>query len=181
MASGPRSWRAPPRASRHRIMAAAGCPWEPRAARREERRGPGDHHEGLGRCAPSPRARTRSMRQSITETRPAPLVSLVRRAPFLLLSIALVSCGGGGARPRASTPPEAFYPIRGVVKGVAADRQSVTLDHEEIPGFMPRMEMEYVVADRALLDGVEPGDRVEGELRMRGRGLSIVRLHERRP
>jgi len=85
--------------------------------------------------------------------------------------------------PRAlpAAPPEAFYPIRGVVKGVAADRQSVTLDHEEIPGFMPRMEMEYVVADRALLDGVEPGDRVEGELRMRGRGLSIVRLHKRRP
>jgi len=134
-------------------------------------------------------SRSHEVRTPVYHLKPdaAPLVGPVRSAPFLLLSIALLSiallsCGGGGdARPRASAPAEALYPIRGVVKGVAADRQSVTLDHEEIPGFMPRMEMEYVVADRALLDGIEPGDRVEGELRMRGRGLSIVRLHKRRP
>ena len=129
-------------------------------------------------------SRSHEVRTPVYHLKPdaAPLVGPVRSAPFLLLSIALLSCGGrGDARPRASAPAEALYPIRGVVKGVAADRQSVTLDHEEIPGFMPRMEMEYVVADRALLDGIEPGDRVEGELRMRGRGLSIVRLHKRRP
>ena len=104
---------------------------------------------------------------------------MVRTASVLLIAIALAGC-------RREPPPpspaiESFYALRGLVKGVAADRRSVTIDHEEIPGFMPRMEMEYVVADPALLDGIEPGAEVEGTLRMRGRGLLIVRLQKRRP
>jgi Cu/Ag efflux protein CusF len=105
----------------------------------------------------------------------------MRHASIFFMSIALAGCGAGGEAPRSSPPAETFYAIRGLVKGVAADRRSVTIDHEEIPGFMPRMEMEYVVTDPALLDGIEPGAQVEGTLRMRGRGLSIVRLQKRRP
>ncbi len=103
----------------------------------------------------------------------------MRSASVLLLSITLAACSREAPRP--SPPTENFYAIRGLVKGVAADRRSVTIDHEEIPGFMPRMEMEYVVADPAMLDGIEPGAEVEGTLRMRGRGLLIVRLQKRRP
>ena len=34
------------------------------------------------------------------------------------------------------------------------------VDHEEIKGFMAAMEMSYPVANPALLDGLNPGDRI---------------------
>lgn len=94
----------------------------------------------------------------------------------------LVGCRGGGGAPPPPTTSAAevvVYPLRGVVKAVAADRRSVTVDHEEIPGLMAAMEMEFPVADPAVLDGIAPGTRVEGDLRVRGRAPEITRLRTR--
>jgi Cu/Ag efflux protein CusF len=55
----------------------------------------------------------------------------------------------------------------------------VTLDHEEIPGLMAAMEMEFAVADPAVLQGIDAGAKVEGELRVRGRAPEITRLAKR--
>lgn len=66
-----------------------------------------------------------------------------------------------GCRERAS---ERTYAIRGRVVAVAANRQSVTLAHEEIPGYMKAMTMPFPVKDPRVLEGIEPGDEVEGEL-----------------
>jgi Cu/Ag efflux protein CusF len=90
--------------------------------------------------------------------------------------LALVSCRDEAPKPEASAPVEVFYPIRGTVKAIAADRRSVTLDHEEIPGLMGPMEMEFGVADPSVVQGLEAGTRVEGVLRVRGRGPLITRL-----
>lgn len=97
------------------------------------------------------------------------------------IGLSLVACKGGGdtAPPPASPPAVVFYPIRGLVKGVASDRRSVTLDHEEIPGLMAAMEMEFAVADPAVLQGIDAGAKVEGELRVRGRAPEITRLAKR--
>jgi Cu/Ag efflux protein CusF len=65
------------------------------------------------------------------------------------------------------------------VKAVAADRRSVTLDHEEIKDLMAAMEMEFAVAHPSVLDGIAAGDKVEGELRVRGRAPEITRLAKR--
>jgi Cu/Ag efflux protein CusF len=35
------------------------------------------------------------------------------------------------------------------------------VNHEEIKGFMAAMEMSYPVAQPQLLDGVNPGDKIE--------------------
>ena len=100
-------------------------------------------------------------------------------APGLALLL-LVACGGGPeAAPAPSAAAVVVYPIRGVVRAVAADRRSVTLDHEAIPGLMEAMEMEFPVSAPAVLDGIEPGARVEGDLRMRGRAPEITRLVRR--
>ncbi len=58
------------------------------------------------------------------------------------------------------------YPIRGTVVEVDAANRTITLDHEEIKGFMPAMVMPFVVRskDAALLDVVTPGDEVEALL-----------------
>lgn len=37
---------------------------------------------------------------------------------------------------------------------------TLTVDHEDIPGFMGAMEMMYSVSSPDLLDGLEAGDRI---------------------
>ncbi len=66
-----------------------------------------------------------------------------------------------GCRERAS---ERTYAIKGRVVAVAANQQSVTLAHEAIPGYMPAMTMPFPIKDPRVLEGIEPGDEVEGEL-----------------
>ncbi len=40
-------------------------------------------------------------------------------------------------------------------------RTTVTINHEEIPGFMDAMAMPYLVKDPSLLRGLEPGQDIE--------------------
>lgn len=58
------------------------------------------------------------------------------------------------------------YPIRGKVVEVDVAGRSVTLAHEEIPGFMPAMTMPFVVLEReqALLSTMAAGDTLSAEL-----------------
>jgi len=45
-----------------------------------------------------------------------------------------------------------------------ANREQVTVNHEEIKGFMPGMTMPYKVRDAKQLEGVAPGDLVKAKL-----------------
>jgi Cu/Ag efflux protein CusF len=38
---------------------------------------------------------------------------------------------------------------------------SIELDHEDIPGIMPKMLMEFYVKDKKMLDGLKVGDNVD--------------------
>ena len=72
----------------------------------------------------------------------------------LLLALPSVGCGGGGDEGAS----------RGVVVAVDADRGVVTLDHEDIPGLMKAMTMDFR-ADPALLAGIEAGQSVDFRVR----------------
>ena len=80
--------------------------------------------------------------------------------------------------PATSSPGTAaqVYDIRGTVVTVDAESGTVNLDHEEIPGFMAAMKMEYQVRDAGMLEGLKPGDRVSGRLEARGGEYMIVSL-----
>ena len=41
-----------------------------------------------------------------------------------------------------------------------AATSEITVNHEEIPGFMPAMTMPYKVKDPAVVEEVEPGDKI---------------------
>jgi len=58
------------------------------------------------------------------------------------------------------------YPLKGVVKRVEKELEHVTIDHEAIPGLMDAMKMRFSFKDHAVLDRLEPGDAVEGTLRV---------------
>jgi Cu/Ag efflux protein CusF len=82
---------------------------------------------------------------------------------------------------KAGTPKDAHneYDVRGKVVALDSSKPAVTLDHEDIPGLMKGMQMEFAVADAKLLDGVKAGDRVQGRLRKSESGYILTRLEKR--
>jgi protein SCO1 len=58
------------------------------------------------------------------------------------------------------------YTLEGVVRSVAPKTGEVLIKHRAIPGFMPAMTMPFKPVNRAVLDSLRPGDRVEGTLRV---------------
>ena len=93
---------------------------------------------------------------------------------MLFRSLTLAGCAEGGPREAANKD----YEIKGNVVAIAADRNSVTLDHEDIPGLMKAMKMEFRVADPKSLDGLSPGDRVRGRLKVESGDYVITRLEK---
>jgi len=90
----------------------------------------------------------------------------VRRIALGCLA-ALVALAGCGLE------REETYRATGFVQSVDAANKQVTISHEEIPGFMPAMTMNFDVAKPELLDGVGPGARVEFELH---RSATVLRI-----
>ena len=52
----------------------------------------------------------------------------------------------------------------GVATAIDPETGSLTINHQEIKGLMPAMEMLFSVDPRSLSDGVKPGDRIEFSL-----------------
>lgn len=84
----------------------------------------------------------------------------------LLTSLALASLTPACRREATREAGVKRYPIKGQVVEVDAKDRSVTLAHEEIPGFMPAMTMPFVVLEReqALVGSMAAGDTVTAEL-----------------
>ena len=77
--------------------------------------------------------------------------------------------------------PDSIYRGVGVVESIDIGTATVQIDHEEIKDFMPAMNMPFRVIDKAFLDRVAPGDRVEFALRADQSGMIIVELKKRSP
>ena len=91
----------------------------------------------------------------------------------------LVGCGSQSnqsATPPAATPAAATsasepaasgpkrYDLRGKVVAVDKAGKSLTVDGEDIPGFMMAMTMGYPVKDAALLEHLSPGDQITAKV-----------------
>ncbi len=107
-----------------------------------------------------------------------------RPLPLALLALALAAgCNRPAPAPvpvgptPAGTPKPAEtkdYPLKGVVAEVDRAQGIVEIEHEDIPGLMPAMTMPFTVTDKALLEDLQPGDEVEGTLRVESIGGRIV-------
>jgi Cu/Ag efflux protein CusF len=119
----------------------------------------------------------------------------MKKKPVALIILGLAALCGCGEGPANNTPKPASqsaasatpapspsatrdgdYPGKGVVTKINNDLGSVEVDHEEIPGLMPPMRMEFFVSDKKLLDGLKVGDSVDFVLRYKDRNETIVSL-----
>jgi protein SCO1 len=85
------------------------------------------------------------------------------RCTALVLALLLPAA----CRPRANGPEER-YPIKGKVVSVDKRGSTVSIAHEEIPGYMDAMTMPFDLKDRRLLDQLAEGDRVQAMLVVAG-------------
>jgi Cu/Ag efflux protein CusF len=72
---------------------------------------------------------------------------------------------------QAQDQPNGLFRGVGVVTAINPATGSLTINHQEIVGLMPPMEMLFHVDPRTLSDGVKPGDKIE--FRVEGKTYKI--------
>ncbi len=86
------------------------------------------------------------------------------RGTFAFVALfAVLATTGCGQKPAEKSAAET-YNIQGKITAIRPDKTGVTLDHEDIPGLMKGMKMEFPVKDAKLLEGMQVGDQVQGKL-----------------
>ena len=78
-------------------------------------------------------------------------------AVLIFLAVALAACAGRRSE-------EQRYELKGKVVAVDRAKGELTIDHEEIAGYMPAMTMPYALRDDDALKVVDVGDRVQATL-----------------
>jgi protein SCO1/2 len=79
------------------------------------------------------------------------------------------------AAPAATTPKEVRHPVTGEIVKVLADRATLLVAHDKIPGYMMAMTMEFKVA-KADLANAKEGQRIRAELVQRGEDLYLEKI-----
>jgi len=81
----------------------------------------------------------------------------------ILVLLALTVLMGGASCNRRSTN-EKRYPIKGKVIAVNKLDRTATISHEDIPGYMPGMTMDFKIKNNGDLELMKAGDLVTGNL-----------------
>jgi protein SCO1/2 len=97
-------------------------------------------------------------------------------ASAVFLAVALVVAG---CQKASEAPQQKQYEVNGKVVAVDKDQKTVTLDHEDIPGLMKGMEMQFKVENPQVLEGIAEGDQVSGQLKVRSGDYIIQELDKR--
>jgi len=78
--------------------------------------------------------------------------------------------------PSTSKGDAKLYDVTATVVSLDKAKKVVTLDHEDIPGLMKAMKMEFAVEDACVLDGLAAGDKVTGKLKADGGSYLVTSL-----
>jgi protein SCO1/2 len=95
--------------------------------------------------------------------------------PTLCVALVMAGCKGESAD-KSKSESAKEYDIKGKIMAIDLKKPAVTLDHEDVPGLMKAMEMEFAVADRKMLESLKVGDQVTGRLKKTESGYLITRL-----
>jgi len=70
------------------------------------------------------------------------------------------------------------YTVNGRVAGIKDDGQTLVVEHEEIPGYMPPMIMPFSVADSSMTASLAPDDAIQFRLAVTDDSASIIALRQ---
>ncbi|HTV58198.1 MAG TPA: SCO family protein [Verrucomicrobiae bacterium] len=89
-----------------------------------------------------------------------------RSAIFLVALLVISSWVPAGCAKRSLQQSQNArrYPLIGTVVSVNKDQNTVIVDGQAIPGFMDAMTMPYPVHDPRILEGLQPGDQITGDV-----------------
>jgi hypothetical protein len=92
---------------------------------------------------------------------------------FVLILLAIAGCSAEEPKP-LSEPEERLYTVRGTILSRNATANTLYLDHEEIPGFMSAMKMDFPVRG-ASVDKLPPDNtRIESRLHVTDRAYWLT-------
>lgn len=80
------------------------------------------------------------------------------------------------ARSEAREEATKSWTVNGIVRDVPAGTSLVIITHDAMPGLMDAMTMAFRVADRSLVVGLRPGDRVRFTVVTTDKDLFVVAL-----
>ncbi len=83
-------------------------------------------------------------------------------AAMILTQLALASCKRAESEARAGAEPAPqTFTVQGLLRGIDFAGRSVTVEHEDIPNFMPAMTMPFDVKTMAEVEPLHAGDAIE--------------------
>jgi protein SCO1/2 len=82
----------------------------------------------------------------------------------VLIFFIFVSCSKQEEPKETSEVQAEVYDVAGMVVSLDSENNTITIAHEDIPGFMSAMTMGFHVKDSTLLEGVQPEDSIQFEL-----------------
>lgn len=97
-------------------------------------------------------------------------------ATTVAAAVLLPGCQSSSSPAAASTK---VYDVKGKIVSLDATKKVVTLDHEDIPGLMKAMTMEFAVSDAKVLDGLKAGDAVSGKIKSEGGTHTVTSLEKK--
>lgn len=106
----------------------------------------------------------------------APLLSALLAC---LLGAASATCSKTATSTGADAGPVASYTTKGVVRAIDASKKTILIAHEDIPGFMKAMTMEFDLRDASLAKGISVGDPIQFTFTDEGRGRLVVQKIEK--
>ncbi|MDB5352444.1 MAG: hypothetical protein JWN86_3691 [Planctomycetota bacterium] len=99
------------------------------------------------------------------------------RVAAIGLMVLLAGCGKDTVKTAVTTAdPIKKYPIVGIVRKVDPGAKTVTLRHEEIPGYMVAMTMPFHLEDKDALESLQVGDKISAILKVQGSHSELIQF-----
>ena len=106
------------------------------------------------------------------------------------LALALFTACGGNNSDQKQTPPVPAsgpaaavatnqYKATGVVKALNPKGPAIEIDHGDVEGLMPAMQMEFPVPDANLLNGLAVNDKIDFTIENATDGMKVVAIQKK--
>jgi Cu/Ag efflux protein CusF len=117
---------------------------------------------------------------------------MARKSRIIAVCLALAfiwSCGGNNSNQKQAAPapvsgPAAAvqsnqYKAAGVVKALDPKGPAIEIDHGDVEGLMPAMQMEFPVTDPNLLNGLAVNDQIDFTIESATDGMKVVAIKKK--